>query len=131
MPQLGIFVRLAVEAPEFRKPHTFRFALKDPDGTLVVRHELPAGRIEPPQLADGEERFLQIALNIGGLLFARAGLFSLEFHVDDELMRALPLPVVALTPEELARLTPAPSAPAKVVPARKKAPPPPPRKKRK
>jgi hypothetical protein len=113
IPQIGVFIRLEVDEDELGDPHTFKLAMTDPDGAFLVQpQEFAAGPIEAAPLAPGEERYIAIALNLGGITFGRAGLHHFDFHIDRELARSVPLPVVPLTAEQLeAMQTPQPAPP--------------------
>jgi hypothetical protein len=103
IPQLGIFVRLEVEQTEVGQSHGFQFTLTDPDGVAVgafPRFEAALPETPVP-LEDGEQRFVVLAVNIGGILVGRTGLHHLKFLVDDEPLGTVPLPVVVLTEEQL------------------------------
>ena len=112
LPQLGVFARFEVTEQELRRGHRFRLALTDPDSQpMGALPEFDSAPIKPPRLEPGERRFVALAINVSGLLFARTGLFHFELYVDDERHEAMPLPVVTLTAEELQAMT-RPKAPA-------------------
>jgi hypothetical protein len=95
--QLGVAVRLAVTEDELRTPHVFSLTFTDHNGaeihpTLQLK-SMPLTQIEP--LAEGEERFAQLALNVGGLTFTREGPCKIEFAIDKLPLRTLTLAVVA------------------------------------
>jgi hypothetical protein len=105
IPQIGVFVRLEVNEAEIQTEHRFRLSMIDPDGISVLPpQEFAAGPFEPAALEPGEERYVALALNLGGITFGRPGLHRFEFHIDGELLRSTPLPVVALTAAELQAL---------------------------
>jgi hypothetical protein len=110
VPQLGAFVRLEIDEDEVGQEHEFRFALTDPDGVPVglwpsFRAELPPPPPDAPELEDGEQRFVVLAINIPGIQLGRRGLHHFEFQVDGELMGDIPLPVTTLTREQLEAAT--------------------------
>lgn len=124
IPQLGAFVRLEIDEQEIGQTHEFRFALTDPDGGAVgmfpqFRAKLPKPPPEAPELEDGEQRFVVLALNIAGINVERRGLHTLEFWVDGELLGSVPLPVTVLTPEQLQAM----GSPALLEPPRRTTPP--------
>jgi hypothetical protein len=103
-------VRLEIDEDEVGQEHEFRFALTDPDAVPVglwpsFRAELPPPPLGAPELEEGEQRFVVLAINIPGIQLGRRGLHRFEFHVDGELLGEIPLPVTTLTPEQLAAAT--------------------------
>jgi hypothetical protein len=101
----GLLIRLEVTEEEARAPHEFVFTWLDPAGVLLMPPVTFSGQAQDVgELVEGEERFVMLALNIGGVPFGRPGPHKLEFRVDGELLRTAPLPVVALSQEELAAL---------------------------
>jgi hypothetical protein len=92
---LGVLIRLKIEEGDLDRPHHFRVALVGPTGNPNVPPiELEA--TAPPDVvgpAEGEERFANIALHIPAVA-VRDGLYHLEVHVEDELERRIPLPVM-------------------------------------
>jgi hypothetical protein len=89
VPQIGAFVRLEIDEDEVGQEHEFRFALTDPDGVPVglwpsCRAELPPPPSGAPELEEGEQRFVVLAINIPGIQLGRRGLHRFEFHVDGE-----------------------------------------------
>jgi hypothetical protein len=114
LPQLAVAARFLVEDDEeLSQSHQFRISLNDPDGSAVIPPipvQMEPG--EPVQLPDGEERFVQFAMTFGGVVFARAGIYSFSLVLDDIVQREMTLPVVALTAEELgAIMQPRPAPP--------------------
>lgn len=116
LPQLGVFIRFEIDEGEFDEPRQFRLTFTDPGGVLLVPpQEFASAPLESASLESGEERYVAIALTLGGLTFGRAGLHRLDFHLDGDLVRSMPLPVVALTAEQLETMSrgraPAPPPP--------------------
>jgi hypothetical protein len=112
VPQLGVLARFAVTEQELREPHSFEIRFTDPDGAPAGA-PLPAfssAALEPPELAEGEERFLALALNIGGILVLRVGLHRLSIHVDGDERGARPLPISVVSPDRLVGTTTPPAA---------------------
>jgi hypothetical protein len=102
LPQLGVLARFEVDESELQAPHEFVISLTGPDGAYVIppghlRSE-PVGALGP--LPDGEEHYLQIALNFGSLPLASAGIYRFELHADDEPVKTMTIPVVSLQPEQ-------------------------------
>jgi hypothetical protein len=103
-------VRLEIDEDEVGQEHEFRFALTDPDGFSVglwpsFRAELPAPPPSAPELEEGEQRFVVLAINFPGIQLGRRGLHHFEFQLDGELLGQIPLPVTTLTPEQLEAAT--------------------------
>jgi hypothetical protein len=114
IPQLGVFVRLEVGEDEdlIGSVHEFRFALTDPDGVaLGVPPKFQAAIPGPPPGAPGpepgEQRFVVLAVNLAGIIVGRTGLHTLEFHVDDELLGEVPLPVTRFDSDQFQAIAPA------------------------
>jgi len=107
--QLGVFIRLELDEADITKQHLFKFSMTDPEEAFVLLpQELAGGPFEEGALArealvEGEERYLALALMFGGVTFGRAGLHRFHFYLGEKLMRSVPLPVVALTAEQLHR----------------------------
>lgn len=105
VPQLGLFVRLQVSQGDLGKVHDFEFTLTDPDGEPVG--DLPKFRApvdSPQKLEPGEQQFVQLAINVGGVVVARRGLHRFLFAMDGEQLAERPIPVVRLSREELEAL---------------------------
>ena len=105
IPQLGVFVRLETEESEIGETHEFKFEFRDPDGEPVGPIQLPqfSAQLPPPPAGapepeDGEQRFVILAINIGGLSVGRRGLHTFGFLVDGEPMGEISLPVVVQNP---------------------------------
>ena len=100
---LGVLLRLRVHDEDLTRTHKFGVALIGPLGVPNV----PAVEFEatPPavttELAEGEEQFANIALQIGAVAM-RAGLYHLEVHINGELARRVPLPVVLVAEQPAA-----------------------------
>jgi len=92
---LGVLIRLKVEASDLHKSHHFRVAFIGPTGLPNVPPVEFVGNppTETAELVEGEERFVNIALQIGAVA-VRDGLYHLELHIDGHLARRVPLPVV-------------------------------------
>jgi hypothetical protein len=99
--QIGVFVRLEVDESELGQTHEFRFALIDPDGAAVgALPQFEAPLAEAIELAESEQRFVVLAMNLG-ISVGREGPHRFEFFVDGERLGLVPLPVVLLTTEQL------------------------------
>jgi hypothetical protein len=94
---LGIAIRLLAEEAELERPHEFTLSIRDPEGGDVVpAMSFKTGPATEERLEEGEERFLQIAVNFGGLGFPVLGTYQIEFQADGEPVRTMALPVVAI-----------------------------------
>jgi hypothetical protein len=91
---VAVFLRFEVSDEEMRKRHRFRVLVFGPVGLNIqpIEFESEATR-KPPPLLEGEPRFIQVALNLP-LLIGRVGMYRIEVYVDDELIRAHPVPLV-------------------------------------
>jgi len=97
LPQLALVARLLVDESDLEARHVFETTLVDPEGAAVVPGApLVAEQGDVLALPDGEERFMQFAITFGGVLFARPGVHTLSFKVDEEELRRMTLPVVEL-----------------------------------
>jgi uncharacterized protein DUF6941 len=111
LPQLGILARFAIEASELERPHDFAFSLTDADGNDVIPPgELRSAPIAPPEVPEGEEHYLQLALNLTGITFPTAGVYHFELRADGEPVKTMTLPVVPM------QTAPASDAPAQPTP---------------
>jgi len=78
VPQIGVFVRLEVDPEEIGRAHEFRFKLTDPDDSPVgalpqFEAPLPEGQVP---LEAGEQRFVVLGMNIGGIMVGGQGCIS-------------------------------------------------------
>ncbi|HYJ22604.1 MAG TPA: hypothetical protein VEW07_11360 [Solirubrobacterales bacterium] len=92
---LGVLLRVRVSEADMKTEHVFRIAFIGPTGLPNVP---PVDLVafppeEIPPLLPGEERFAHVALQIPAMA-VREGLYHLELHIDGELARKIPLPVV-------------------------------------
>jgi hypothetical protein len=129
----SVLARFLVEEGDEEREHRFMFTLVGPAGVPNVD---PVGGAafppeEAPDLVEGEEQFINIALDIDAFA-VRAGMYHLEVELDEEIVRRVPLPVVVIDEETQPRRTRAkPKAAPKKSRQKAKRPPPPPRKARK
>lgn len=100
VPRLALFIRLEVDADEVGTSHEFCVEFRDPQGG-------PRGALSPftaiipppvPELVEGEERFVVITLNIAGIPIEQAGLHSLVFLIDGEVVSQTQFPVLLVPP---------------------------------
>jgi len=103
LPQLAVFARLEFTEDEMRAGHPLQLTLTDPEDVPVGIFPQFEGQpfTELPELAEGEQRFVVVAVNIGGIVVGRTGLHHLGLHVDQTLLRSLPLPVIHVSPERM------------------------------
>jgi hypothetical protein len=100
---LGIAIRMLVGERELERPHEFTLSFRDPEGRDI--HPVTSFKTEPTQatrLEEGEEQFLQVALNFGGLTFFQPGVYEIELRGDGEQLRLTTLPLVLLGEREAA-----------------------------
>lgn len=100
-PQIALVARFLMEDADFEQSHELQLSIADPSGALLV----PPVPIEFPQptvpdVQEGEERFMQIALGLASLTFTTEGLYEVELRMDGEVVRSLPLAVVAARLDE-------------------------------
>jgi hypothetical protein len=96
-PQLAIVTRLLMAPEDWGQTHRLQVLLLAPDRTPLMptaNVEIPA----PSQLpaAEGQEQYMQLTLGFASPTFLEEGLYTVELHVNDELLRSMPLPVVLL-----------------------------------
>lgn len=122
--QLGLYLRLQADKDsELRKKHLLRIVIMGPAGIPnIAPMEFPLMPQELPPLLEGEQRFMDIAINIGGITIYRAGLHNIEVYLDGDLLRSTPLPV------QLGMQAPEPEPQSVPKRAPKKRPPAPPKK---
>lgn len=137
---IDVLIRLRVEDGDLKKDQRLKLALMGPQGIPNVEpiEVLAIPPKKAPELVDGQEQFLQIALTLPGIAL-RAGLYHVEFRINGRLAKKVPLPVVidenigqedfAVEPPQ--ENPPEPSGQHRTRPPKKKRPPPPPRKKQK
>jgi len=94
---LGVaaFVRFEVDEADVRRPHHFRVAVLGPVGPNIRPldfESVPMDEVSP-HLLEGEQRFMQIGLNLP-LFIVRPGLYHVELHVDGDLVRSIPVPLI-------------------------------------
>jgi hypothetical protein len=92
---LGVLARIKIGKDDLKKSNLIRFTLVGPTGAanvdpIEVRIANSHGE---PDLLDGEEEFMQLALQIPGVA-VREGLYHLELQINGRVARRVPLPVV-------------------------------------
>jgi hypothetical protein len=95
---LSLAIRLEIEERELHVPHVLRLSILAPDGNSVwPAQELGFGPMdEPQQVADGEERYIQLALSFGALTFESEGVYTFSLAADGETLREMAVPVVVV-----------------------------------
>lgn len=95
VPAIGVMIRIEISEKELLKEHDYRLTWLDPAGDKVMPPmEFNGKADDAPPLAEGERRYIIVGVNMGGIPITRAGCYSIEFHIDGELMRSEPVPVV-------------------------------------
>jgi hypothetical protein len=92
---LGVaaFIRFEVDEDDIRQAHQFRVAVLGPVGPNIRPIDFQNVPEEPVQLLEGEQRFMQIGLNLP-LFIVRPGLYNVALYVDGDLVRSIPVPLV-------------------------------------
>lgn len=93
----SVLARFRVEAGDDGKEHRFKFTLIGPAGVPNV-NPIEGAALPPeeaPDLAEGEEQFFPVALDIHAFA-VRDGLYHLEVELDGKLVRRVPLAVVVM-----------------------------------
>lgn len=95
-PLLAVVLRFELEAGDADRTHELALALVSPKGDQMLS---PVPTLEvPPQrtrAVEGEESYLQAALQFATIPFASEGIYTLEVRVDGANVRSVPLAVVA------------------------------------
>lgn len=95
---LAVAIRLQVDEDELRGTHELQLSMSAPDGSEVWPTQRlrfgPLAHLET--IADGEERYIQLALSFGAVTFATHGIYRLVLVVDGETLRDMSVPVVEL-----------------------------------
>ena len=124
---IAVLARLRVQDGDLKKDHQLNFALIGPTGVPNVEpiNVLAMPPEAEPNLAEGQEQFLNVALTIPAMA-VRDGLYHVELRYNGKLIRRVPLPVVV----DKGMLQGIEPPKAKPKTSKTKRPPPPPRKKR-
>lgn len=101
LPMAGLAVKIEATHGE-AGGHTFTVGLRDEDGQLVVpqvngQFSLAAGRF-----VKGAPPAFQVAMNVGGLPFAKAGTYEFEILVDGRHVGSIPFHVVQVAAQQAA-----------------------------
>jgi hypothetical protein len=99
--QLGVYARLLPEDDaELLEPHELLILIIGPTGLPNVPPAQftigAAAELEP--LLEGEQRLMDLAINIGGVTIMREGLHRVELHLDGQLLGEAPLPAALMEP---------------------------------
>jgi hypothetical protein len=95
-PMLALVLRFQIDRDDANQPHEIGLQIVAPDGTQLLS-PAPAVAVDPgrPIAVEGEETYLQAVVQLAGLVFASAGIFTFNVSVDADIVRALPVAVVA------------------------------------
>ncbi len=97
---VALFIRFEVDNADIRVRHHFRVLVFGPVGLNIHPLDFESAPMKkPPRLLEGEQRFMQIALNLP-LAIVRLGLYRVELHVDGQLIRTIPVPLVLASASE-------------------------------
>ncbi len=90
---VAVFVRFEVDSSDLQQPHHFRVEVLGPVGRNIQPIPFESEAMdEVPPTQEGEQRFMQVALNLP-LVIVREGLYRFELYVDDELVKTIPIPL--------------------------------------
>ena len=96
---LAVVIRIRVDDAELRSAHELVLSITGPDGNPVWPTQRlgfgPVDQIDP--LAEGEERYIQVALSFGAIGFPTVGVYRFVLEGDGELLREMSVPVVEIT----------------------------------
>ena len=97
---LSVAIRLEVDEEELHSPHELELSFTGPAGGAAWPSQRlafgPVEQLEP--IAEGEERYIQLALSFGAVTFASIGIYRLVLAADGETLRDMTVPVVPLEP---------------------------------
>lgn len=93
-PTMSVAIRLRVPWTDTNQPHHLELDIVDDDSQSIVptppgpfRGDINVGR--PPQLAQGDDQVVPLALNLNGLIFQQAGVYAIILRIDGmEAMRS-------------------------------------------
>lgn len=95
-PMLALVLRFELASDDADRTHEIEVALVSPQGDQMLS---PSPKIEVPRqhlnAVEGEELYLQAALQLGGITFASEGIYSMDVRLDGKKVRSLRLAVVA------------------------------------
>ncbi len=97
--QCALAMRICL-TPEDSGNHSMLINIIDEDGVAIDRNKMPIKADMPVQIPD-EVPFVtrNLVLNFQGLKFPKAGIYSVDVTIDDELVVRLPLRIVQMEPK--------------------------------
>jgi hypothetical protein len=100
--QCALAMRICL-TPEDTGKHAMAINIIDEDGTSIDVQKMPIKAEMPVQVPE-EVPFVtrNLVLNFQGLRFPRAGIYSVDVTIDDELVVRLPLRIVQVNPRAAA-----------------------------
>lgn len=112
--RIGIGVLLRIPWTATNKMHDFSVKIVDPDENEVALADPPPGTEladgairelrgqfnvgRPPMLTMGDSQVVPIAMNLDGIVFAEPSTYNVVIAVDNDVMRRLPIRILAQTP---------------------------------
>jgi hypothetical protein len=91
---VALFIRFEIDDEDIRVRHRFRVMVFGPVGPNIHPLEFESEPTKkPPPILEGEQRFMQIGLNLP-LFIVRTGLYRIELHLDGDIVRSIPIPLV-------------------------------------
>jgi hypothetical protein len=95
-PQIALLARFAPEKDEeISEKHTFGLRLVNPDGQeLYPIAEMAVGVDPKKDHVEGEEVYLNLAVQAGPIQLHGPGIYRVEIYLDGEMMRSAALPAV-------------------------------------
>lgn len=92
---IDVLIRLRIEEGDLKQEQRLNLSLMGPQGIPNVEpiEVLAIPPTKAPDLVEGQEQFLQIALSIPGVAL-RDGLYHVELRINGRLAKKVPLPVV-------------------------------------
>ena len=99
-PQCSLAMRICM-TPEDSGKHALTINIIDGDGNPIDREKMPL-KAEMPVKVPENVTFVtrNLVLNFQGLKFEKAGIYSVDVSVDDELVARLPLRIVQVPQQE-------------------------------
>lgn len=97
-PQLGLVARFVMDLDDYGRPHEIQLSAAAPSGTLLIPPaQLPVEPAPRPDTTAGDEEevYMNMALGLASLTFGEEGVYRFDLRLDGELVRSLPLAVVA------------------------------------
>lgn len=99
-PQCALAMRICM-TPEDSGKHTLLINIIDADGNPIDKEKMPLKAEMPVQVPDSVTFVTRnLVLNFQGLRFEKAGIYSVDVSVDEELVARLPLRIVQVPQED-------------------------------